>query len=326
MPGSAHGRVDGPGTGAQPTRALGGPTGGYSGTAPDGTTQATPPVAGGKKKGDLTVTKVVAGAGAAAASAIAGSFFGAMGTVSGAAAGAVFSSVVTEAMQRSLDKTRDTVKARIKLPGGRSVEVEGKTEVPAPPVAPGGEAGQARVYVTPGDRPTEVIPAVSAAGAAPTVAAATAAVSTGRSRSRRRLLVMAGFTVVIFALGMLAITGIELVKGSPLNTSSSTSQRSGGTSLGTVLGGSGAAATATSKAKATESATATPSAKNTASARSTASSEPSAELGRSGASASPTPSRTARATPTPTPGAGLGGGAVPNAQSGGGAENLPAQG
>ena len=227
-------------------------------------------------------------------------------------------------MQRSLDKTRDTVKARIKLPGGRSVEVEGKTEVPAPPVAPGGEAGQARVYVTPGDRPTEVIPAVSATGAAPTVAAATAAVSTGRPVSRRRLLVMAGFTVVIFALGMLAITGIELVKGSPLNTSSSTSQRSGGTSLGTVLGGSGAAATATSKAKATESATEEPSA--TASARSTASSEPSAERGRSGASASPTPSRTARATPTPTPDAGLGGGAVPNAQSGGGASRPPRTG
>jgi hypothetical protein len=39
---------------------------------------------------------------------------------------------------------------------------------------------------------------------------------------------MAGFTVVVFAIGMLAITGIELVKGSPLNTSSSsTSQRPG---------------------------------------------------------------------------------------------------
>jgi hypothetical protein len=289
-----------------------------------------PGAAGEKKKGDLTVTKVVAGAGAAATSAVLGSFFGAMGPVTGAAAGAVFSSVVTEAMQRSLDKTRDTVKARIKLPGGRSVEVEGKTEVPAPSVAPGGETGQARVFVTPGDRPTEVIPAVSAggaapAGAAPTVAMAGAATAPGRSRSRRHLLVMAGFTVVIFALGLLAITGIELVKGSPLNTSSSTAQRPGGTSLGTVLGGSGAAATGTSKAKATESATATGESSATESARSTASSQPSAERGRSGASASPTPSRTATPTPTPTPGAGLGGGAVPNAQSGGGADNLPAQ-
>ena len=105
---------------------------------------------------------MVAGAGAAAASAVAGSFFGAMGTVTGAAAGAVFSSVVTEAMQRSLDKTRDTVKARIKLPGGRTVEGRGQDRGARPAGGAGGETGQARVFVTPGDRPTEVMSAVSA--------------------------------------------------------------------------------------------------------------------------------------------------------------------
>jgi hypothetical protein len=331
-PGPAQGRVGGPATGTQPARAFSGPTGGFPTAAQSGATQVADAAAVAKKKGELTITKVVAGAGAAAASAIAGSFFGAMGTVSGAAAGAVFSSVVTEAMQRSLDKTKDTVKAKIKLPGGRTVDVEGKTEVPAPPVAAGGETGQARVFVTPGDRPTEVMSPVSAtgtppAGAAPTVAAALAP---ARSRSRRRVLVMAGFTVVIFALGMLAITGIELVKGSPLNTSNSTSQRSGGTSLGSVLGNSGAAATETSKPKATESATSTKeSDEDSESARSTAeddeSAKPSAERGRSGASASPTPSRGARATPTPTPDAGSGGGAAPNARSGGAAQDVPDQ-
>jgi hypothetical protein len=251
-----------------------------------------------------------------------------MGTVTGAAVGAVFSSVVTEAMQRSLDKTKDTVKARIKLPGGRSVEVEGKTEVPAPAVAPGGETGQARVYVTPGDRPTEVLSAVPGAGptgATPTVAAAA---TPNRFLSRRRVLIMTGFTVVIFALGMLAITGIELVKGSPLNTSTSTSQRSGGTSLGSVLGnGGGAAATESSTTKATTSKTKEPSDEDTESARSTAEdedSESTAERNRSSASASATPSRTPRATPTPTPGAGAGG-AVPNAQGGGAADVLPEQ-
>jgi hypothetical protein len=181
------------------------------------------------KKRDLTVSKLVAGAGAAASSAVLGSFFGAMGTVGGAAVGSVFSAIVTSVMQHSLDKTRDTVKARVKLPGGGTVKVEKTTEVPGP-------TGQSstRVFVTPGDAPTEVLSAVPAVDAGP-------------PKSRRRVLIMAGFAVVVFAIGMLAVTGIELVKGSPLNTSSSssTSGRSGGTSLGTVLGGSGSTETST---------------------------------------------------------------------------------
>ena len=84
------------------------------------------------KKKDLTVNKLVAGAGAAATSAVLGSFFGAMGTVGGAALGSVFSAVVTWLYQHSLDKTRDTVKARVKLPGGGTVKVASTTEVPAP--------------------------------------------------------------------------------------------------------------------------------------------------------------------------------------------------
>ena len=85
-----------------------------------------------QKKKDLTVNKLVAGAGAAATSAVLGSFFGAMGTVTGAALGSVFSAIVTALYQHSLDKTRDTVKARIKLPGGGTVKVASTTEVPAP--------------------------------------------------------------------------------------------------------------------------------------------------------------------------------------------------
>ena len=55
-----------------------------------------------------------------------------MGTVGGAALGSVFSAVVTWLYQHSLDKTRDTVKARVKLPGGGTVKVASTTEVPAP--------------------------------------------------------------------------------------------------------------------------------------------------------------------------------------------------
>jgi hypothetical protein len=278
------------------------------------TTGATTVVAAPKK--ELSVNKLIAGAGAAATSAVLGSFFGDMGTVTGAAVGSVFSAVATAAYQHSLDKTRDTVKAKIKLPGGRTVDVAGKTEVPAPPVAPGGETGQARVFVTPGDHPTEVMSPVPA----------TAAVAAKPSRSRRRLLVMTGFTVLVFAIGMLAITGVELVKGSPLsNTSSSTSTRGGGTSLGTVLGGgSSAGSTETSKEKATSTKTQTeePTVEETTSPA-TADEDGSTARSRSGAGAAenpPSTSRSPRVTPTPTPNPGSGG-AGADAGSGGGADN-----
>src|SRR5215212_2270215 len=97
------------------------------------------------------------GAGAAATSAVVGSFYGAAGTVLGAALGSVVSMIATTLYQHSLDRTRDTVKARIKLPSGRTVDVAGKVEVPAPRVAAAGETGRARVYVTPTgltDQPT----------------------------------------------------------------------------------------------------------------------------------------------------------------------------
>ncbi len=68
---------------------------------------------------DLTVNKVIAGAGAAATSAVLGSFFGAMGTVTGAAVGSIASTVVTSLYEHSLNRTRDTVAARIRGPAAR---------------------------------------------------------------------------------------------------------------------------------------------------------------------------------------------------------------
>jgi hypothetical protein len=295
---------------AQPTQAYGAyaaPTGGAPTTSTTVATEAKP-------AHDLAVPKLAAGAGAAATSAILGSFFGDMGTVTGAALGSVFSAIVTWVYQRSLERTGQTVKAKIKLPGGRTVDVSGKTEVP-PPIAPGGETGQARVYVTPNggaDRPTEVMSAVPSG--ATTVSAAPA-----KPNSRKRILVLTGFTVVVFAIGMLAITGIELVKGSPLSkTSSSTSTRSGGTSLGSVLGGgSNAASTESStseKATSEESATDEPTEEETSSPSTDDEDSPTTAPRRSGAGAdeSSAPSRSAKATPTPTP--------TPNARSGGAAD------
>ena len=214
-------------------------------------------------------------------------------------------------MQHSLDKTRDTVKARVKLPGGRTVKVASTTEVPAPRAA--GDGSTTRVFVTPGDQATEIISAVPAVDAGP-------------PKSRRRLLVMTGFTVVVFAIGMLAITGLELVKGSPLNTSSSsTSQRPGGTSLGSVLGGSNSASTETSTKSTTTSETTSeePTTEATTSKKSTdenSSAVPGTGFGADQQGSTSTRSTKATPTPTPTPRSGA------NGQSDGGAAPQPGGG
>jgi hypothetical protein len=125
--------------------------------------------------------------------------------------------IATTIYQHSLDRTRDTVKARIKLPGGRTVEVAGKVEVPAPRVAAAGEPGRARVYVTPAglaNQPTAVLSAVSPASPA---------------RPRRRWVVRTALTVGVFLIGLLAVTGVELVKGSTLARGET------GTSVGRVV-------------------------------------------------------------------------------------------
>ncbi len=263
-------------------------------------------------KRDLTVNKVVAGAGAAATSAVLGSYFGAMGTVGGAALGSVFSAVVTWLYQHSLDKTRDTVKARVKLPGGRTVKVSSTTEVPAPRAA--GDGSTTRVFVTPGDQATEVISAVPA-------------VDAGAPKSRRRLLVMAGFTVAVFAIGMLAVTGLELVKGSPLNTSSSsTAQRPGGTSLGSVLGRSNSTETSTKSTTTSETTSEEPTTEATTSKKSTdenSSAVPGTGFGADEQGSTSTHSTKATPTPTPTPRSGADG---QSDQSGGGAAPQPGGG
>lgn len=132
---------------------------------------------------DLTVNKVIAGAGAAATAAVLGSYLGAAGTVAGAAIGSVASTVATTLYQRSLDRTRDTVVARIRpvVPGQRGA-ADAETVVLAP--------------VPPPRRPWRR----AVAGA-----------------------------VVVFVLGLLAVTGLEWANGSSLTTGQT------GTSVGRVV-------------------------------------------------------------------------------------------
>ena len=77
---------------------------------------------------DLSVNKLLAGAGAAVTSAVIGSFFGVAGTVAGAAIGSLASTIATSLYERSLNSTRDRIRARLNASGGVDVE-----ERPAPP-------------------------------------------------------------------------------------------------------------------------------------------------------------------------------------------------
>lgn len=138
-----------------------------------------------KKAPDLTVNKVLAGAGAAATAAVLGSYLGAAGTVMGAALGSVASTTASVLYQRSLDRTRETVVARIR-PG----------RIPAQRSAPDAET----VIIAP--------------------------VPPARRRSWRRAVVAA---IVVFLLGLAAVTGLEWATGSSLTTDES------GTSVGRVI-------------------------------------------------------------------------------------------
>jgi hypothetical protein len=153
-------------------------------------------------KPGLTISKIVAGAGAAVTSAVVGSAFGADGTVVGAAVGSVVSAVAAVAYERSLDRTREVVVSRVRLPNGRTAEV---------------------TQVIPIDA-TQVIPAQRAAGRVQPSA------PVPPRRRRASLPRLVGATAVVFLLGLLAVTGFELLAGGPLLSSQQ------GTSVGRVLG------------------------------------------------------------------------------------------
>jgi hypothetical protein len=153
-----------------------------------------------KAAADLTINKVVAGAGAAATSAVLGSYFGATGTVAGAALGSVASTVATTLYQRSLDRTRDHIVARVKLvPGRRTNLSDAPTvhlEAPAP-ASPDAPTTQLRVEPV--------------------------------LRRPRRIWIWAGATALVFVISLLVVTGLEWAKGSSLTTGQP------GTSVGRVL-------------------------------------------------------------------------------------------
>jgi hypothetical protein len=252
-----------------------------------------PPPGAAAKSSSLTISKVVAGAGAAATTAVAGSVFGADGTVVGAAVGSIVSAVATATYERSLDQTRKLVVTRVRR-GGQDVEA---TQVMS------AEELAAEV--------TQVIPAQRAAAAGVRDTGSIAPAVPPRPR-RTRWPVLAGATVLIFAVGMLLVTGIEFFTGGPVLSSNQS-----GTSVGTLLKEGPGAQSAPTTEEATPTASATDEAEPTASAsasstkRSGADAKPS---GRARASSTVAPSATPAprglnlpAPPTDVPGAQQGG-------------------
>ena len=166
------------------------------------------PPSGAAAKASLTVSKVVAGAGAAATTAVVGSVYGADGTVVGAAVGSIVSAVAAATYERSLDQTRKIVTTRVRR-GGEDVEV---TQVMST------EALAAEV--------TQVIPVQRP----PTGAHPTGSIAPAVRPRRARWPFFAGAAVLIFAVGMLLVTGIEFFTGGPVLSSNQN-----GTSVGTLL-------------------------------------------------------------------------------------------
>ena len=166
------------------------------------------PPSGAAAKASLTVSKVVAGAGAAATTAVVGSVSGADGTVVGAAVGSIVSAVAAATYERSLDQTRKIVTTRVRR-GGEDVEV---TQVMST------EALAAEV--------TQVIPVQRP----PTGAHPTGSIAPAVRPRRARWPFFAGAAVLIFAVGMLLVTGIEFFTGGPVLSSNQS-----GTSVGTLL-------------------------------------------------------------------------------------------
>lgn len=173
---------------------------------------------------ELTVNKVLAGAGAAATSAVFGSFFGAAGTIAGAALGSVASTVATAIYQHSLDRTRDTLVSRIRV-NGRNVEI---TRIATPGSA---TAGSTASLSHASDEPTVLLPPAElspAAREARTVLLPVEPALASRPPHRRWSLWI-GATVLVFVMALAGVTGLEWIKGSTLTAGES------GTSVGRVL-------------------------------------------------------------------------------------------
>jgi hypothetical protein len=195
---------------------------------------------------------VIAGAGAAATSAVLGSFFGAMGTVTGAAVGSIASTVVTSVYEHSLNRTQDTVAARLRrrraaadtaaAAGATAAAADVTTPMPRISTGPDGQPttllppagrpGDPATTLLGGDGPTRQVgdgPTRQVGGGDQTRRLGTGGGTSPIPPPKRPWGRWIGATVVVFVLGLLVVTGVELLKGSTLTRGQE------GTSVGRVL-------------------------------------------------------------------------------------------
>ncbi|HWN26791.1 MAG TPA: hypothetical protein VNP37_07470 [Actinomycetospora sp.] len=237
-----------------PTRRVGGdesPTQLTADPSPDGEPAGHRPA--GEGKPSLSMVKVSGQAAAAVTTAGVGSFLGgAGGTVAGAGIAAIITTVGDAFYQRSIERTRDHVRTRMR--GRRGSDGLHRSDEDRTTVSPTG-AG-----TDPSEHPTVVIGGDDATRVAPSAGPGTRVLGTDtpgdpddrptalhgapgdpddpdgpdpdgrRPTPWRRYALLAATALLIFLIAMLAITGIERVKGSPLGGDGP------GTSVGTVFG------------------------------------------------------------------------------------------
>ncbi|MEO6087219.1 MAG: hypothetical protein ABIQ18_29320 [Umezawaea sp.] len=148
-----------------------------------------------KKSGlDLKPTQIAAGALAAVTAALLGSTLNVAGTIIGAAIASVVSTIGSALYQKSIERTRESVlRVGSKAWVVKPVEGETASEADAP------------------DDKTEVD-------------------AEDKTREARRWPKVAAGAVLVFVLGMLAVTGVEWLRGAPLSGGDQ------GTTLGAVVG------------------------------------------------------------------------------------------
>jgi hypothetical protein len=161
---------------------------------------------------DLKATQIAGGALAAVTAAFLGSKLNVAGTITGAAVASVVSTVGAALYQRSIERTRESVrkvgnKAWVIRPvdGGKDVEVTPVSDAEAH-----------------ADAPAEVDPEIDSDK--------THKLDKPPTEARKRWPVVAVGALLAFVLGILAVTGIEWVRGAPLSGGNQ------GTSLGAIVG------------------------------------------------------------------------------------------
>lgn len=141
-----------------------------------------------QKKFNLSAAQVLAGALAAVTAAVLGSQVGVGGTLAGAALGSIITTIAAAIYQHSLERSSERMRALARRPG-RPTAADAVT-VPIPKLTP-----EAAARGAPPPHPSAPDP----------------------RQLRRRFALAAAGTLAAFTLSMIAVTGVEALRGEPLS-------------------------------------------------------------------------------------------------------------